>query len=320
MGTSTVVSGITVIDLLRKLTSAFLQYQYQPHHNQARLARIANLITPPADTSEPLPIAGVALRSTDEIFIFFSKPDYKLNRSRFDAFFSSENIFIREMFTGDFVPCAAAGDSIGFGAPTGPTGTLGCIVTDAAGDDFLLSCNHILANTNLGRVGVDEAWDPGRHDGGTAADRVALLQDFQKIDFGGAIPNEMDAAIAKPDSAVIISRAIPGIGIVGGTDPVPGYGIPVKKQGKVTGLTSGDLIFQRMSLVLPFAAGNALFVNQYGIVNATGSVFAQRGDSGSLVVNAANEGIGIVFCKASIGDVAVANPIDPILTRFGVHF
>jgi hypothetical protein len=150
---------------------------------------------------------------------------------------------------------------------------------------------------------------------------VGVLSDFEPLDFGGVRPNHMDAAIAKIDPGIVRTHAIGGgIGIIGGVDSTPAANIAVKKYGKTTGLTVADLIFQGVSVTLPYASGNALFVNQYGIVDGAGAMFAGPGDSGALVVNSGNEGVGLLFCVASMGNVALASPLDPILTRFGIHF
>jgi len=131
----------------------------------------------------------------------------------------------------------------------------------------------------------------------------------------------MDAAVAKPDPKVPVSTVVGGgIGVVGGTHPGAAYNIPVKKFGKASLLTQADLIFDDMSFVMSYGSGSALFVKQYGIVEAMGGIFAQNGDSGSLVVSLKNEAVGLLFCVASKGNVAVASPIDTILTRFGVSF
>src|SRR4029077_10867515 len=86
-------------------------------------------------------------------------------------------------------------------------GTLGCLVQSTApgtGDHFILSNNHVLANTNSGTkegpgVPGDDIWEPGPLDGGMAP-AIAQLTDFEPIVFG-SLPagskNTIDAAIAR---------------------------------------------------------------------------------------------------------------------------
>jgi hypothetical protein len=311
---------VRITDVARRISAAFLRYPRLKSRRSEVMQQIAKLFNPPFDIAQTPPVAGVALRGSDEIVVFVTE-HVKLIEAEVHKFFGSEELFLHQRYTGPFLPAASGGDSIGYGSANGETGTLGCIVTDSGGDDYLLSCNHVIADLNIGKLGIDPVWHPGAADGGSISSRAGLLHDFERIVLDGVTPNSMDAAIAKPDSTLTLSNAIRGgIGIVGGTDTNPGYNIAVKKYGKQTKLTHGDLIFHTISLVMPFAAGDAYFTNQYGIVDDTGGVFAEAGDSGSLVVNASSEAVGLLFGVAGTGDIAVANPIDPILTRFGVYF
>lgn len=76
---------------------------------------------------------------------------------------------------------APGGCSIGHKDVT--AGTLGCLVY--RGQDLLiLSNNHVLADCNRGRRG-DAVLQPGKQDGGTLNDQIAVLEDFITINFGG---------------------------------------------------------------------------------------------------------------------------------------
>lgn len=63
-------------------------------------------------------------------------------------------------------------------------GTFGCLVRKN-GQIYILSNNHVLANTNQAQVG-DPIWQPGRADGGTSADQIAALAEFVPLAFDGA--------------------------------------------------------------------------------------------------------------------------------------
>lgn len=66
-------------------------------------------------------------------------------------------------------------------------------------------------------------------------------------------------------------------------------------------------------------AASAFFVNQLVIRPVQGSGdFSRPGDSGSVVFTAANEPVGLLF--AGDGSTTLANPIRPVLDRFGVTF
>jgi hypothetical protein len=79
---------------------------------------------------------------------------------------------------------APCGVSIGHKSVT--AGTLGCLVKKN-GQTFILSNNHVLANSNNAKVG-DEIIQPGSYDGGTLNDQLTNLAEFIKIDFGQTEP------------------------------------------------------------------------------------------------------------------------------------
>jgi hypothetical protein len=54
-------------------------------------------------------------------------------------------------------------------------------------------------------------------------------------------------------------------------------------------------------------------------IDVAGSDFSTRGDSGSLLVDASSEAIGLVFAAATGIDLTVANPIDKVFAYFGVQ-
>src|SRR3989449_1180431 len=88
---------------------------------------------------------------------------------------------------------APMGFSVGHPAIT--AGTIGARVRDALGRVYILSNNHVLANSNDANIG-DPQYQPGPFDGGTAADQIATLTDFQTITFTSSANNTMDAGIA----------------------------------------------------------------------------------------------------------------------------
>jgi len=77
---------------------------------------------------------------------------------------------------------ALGGVSIGHKNIT--AGTLGCVVKKD-GEKYILSNNHVLANSNNASIG-DAILQPGPYDGGTEAnDKIAELSNFVPIDFAG---------------------------------------------------------------------------------------------------------------------------------------
>ncbi len=304
-------------NLVKSMTRAFLQYPRRVDATTEALEKIARAFTPAYQVGVLPPVSGVGQRGDHEVVVLFSNPSYQLNFNGLPELFGQIDVEVLGEFYGDFVPSAQGGDSFGYGAPGGKTATLGCVVADAGGQQYFMSCNHVIANTNLGVNGSDIVWSPGSRDGGTNANTVGVLYDFETIYFGGVRPNYMDAAVAKPNASAS-PRSIHGIGTVSGVDPSPAYNLPVKKYGKATALTTGQLTLRNLAMVLPYGGNSALFVDQYGILEVGGGVFARDGDSGSLVVS--GDAVGLIFATSTNGNLAVANPIEPILTRFAVSF
>ena len=102
------------------------------------------------------------------------------------------------------------GVSVSLGYHHRAAGTSTCLVADAAGDRYLPSNNHVIADTNAAPMG-SRIVQPGTLDGGvTPRDDIALLAAFQRITFTGV--NHIDAAIgALPDPGAV-DPAILGIG------------------------------------------------------------------------------------------------------------
>ncbi len=205
------------------------------------------------------------------------------------------------------------------GHPDITAGTIGARVTDGT-DVYALSNNHVYANTNAASIG-DAVIQPGTVDGGTSpADDIGALYDFEPISF--VSDNAIDAAIA-----------LSSTGDLGKATPSDGYGTPrsatiaaslnlkVKKYGRTTGQTSGRVSGIGFTVNVNYGVGVAKFVNQ--IIVEPGD-FSAGGDSGSLIVvdgkgkNKADDRrpVGLLFAGSAF--ITVANPIDEVLTRFGV--
>src|SRR5438874_12401583 len=140
------------------------------------------------------------------------------------------------------------------GHPLITAGTIGARVRDALGRVYILSNNHVLANSNNARIG-DPEYQPGPYDGGTAADQIATLTDFQTISFASNGNNTIDAAIAL-SSADVLDNAVPsddgygmpnstiygdadGDGLFDDRDALLGLNVP--KFGRTTRLTHGQI-------------------------------------------------------------------------------
>jgi hypothetical protein len=248
-------------------------------------------------------------------------------------------------------------------------GTLGAVVQDSSLTQYVLSTNHVLArNGGKGARVREPIVQPSLPDVGCwqdTSDTVAELTKWTPITFKGG-ENQLDAAIAK----VVQTEVTPAGPLVPGVDPLgeilnfagpPTFlgqvsttpfdynslidGLAVMKMGRTTCLNTGRVdAFDAMGqVVYPNAcnaagSGVALFNHQILIfgqtLTAPGNAcsFAQKGDSGAIVVTAnfdCPQAIGMVFASASGsgpddgGTIVAINPMQTpthtgILDKFKV--
>src|SRR5690242_9242432 len=150
-------------------------------------------------------------------------------------------------------------------------GTLGALVQDANGAQYILSNNHVLARTNAAKLGEDII-QPGLIDQSPvcaqdSSDAVADLSRFVPIQFKGkgtTQPNTVDAAIAAVRSGAVDSKgSILDIGMISDTTLQPGIGLAVKKSGRTTGLTTGSISAMDVTVDVSYGSGKtARFVDQ----------------------------------------------------------
>jgi hypothetical protein len=197
-------------------------------------------------------------------------------------------------------------------------GTIGARVKDGSGNVYALE--------NKAAKG-SEVLQPGRYDtecSYSAGNKLGNLHDFEPIVFSTAkgTENTIDAAIASVSGADL-----------GNATPADGYGVPssttlpataallgtaVQKYGRTTALTRGGVVAINGIVNVGYRAGSARFEHQIFVEGR--KPILKSGDSGSLLVsgNASANPVGLLFAADSSGKFAVANPIDPVLARFGV--
>ena len=203
-------------------------------------------------------------------------------------------------------------------------GTLGALVKDASGNQYILSNNHVLARTNAAALGEDII-QPGLIDQSPgcfkdSTDIVAELSYFVSINFrkGTMRANAVDAAIAQVRVGNVDPTGfIIDIGTLSSDTVAPSLSMSVKKSGRTTGLTYGDITAVNATIDVSYGSGKtARFTNQ--IVVGPGS-FIAAGDSGSLMVeNVVTDprAVGLLFAGGST--TAIANPIGDVLDAFNV--
>ena len=190
---------------------------------------------------------------------------------------------------------------------------------------LVLSNNHVLANSNGGRVG-DSIVQRGRADGGShPAEQVAVLARWVPIQFGGA-PNYVDAAFGWAwhqrirGEQYYLSGGRPAYYKTGTAPLAATLGMTVGKSGRTTGLTMGRVTQIGVSVNVNFGGGRvALFRNQIAVRSVNSNPFSAGGDSGSLIWHWASgvRPVGLLF--AGGGGTTFANPIASVLGALNIR-
>ncbi len=237
---------------------------------------------------------------------------------------------------------APGGVSIGHRDIT--AGTLGCVVY-RDGQPYILSNNHVLANSNAASIG-DPVLQPGPYDGGQLPDdRIAVLSDFMPIEFEGAPSgcgiagnlvgflnklaewagsdtrlqavraqakaNKVDAAIARPLQDEDLSREILHIGPIQGVGQGV-LGMAIKKCGRTTGFTQGEIQQIDVTVKVQYGGGRvALFTDQL-----MAGAMSQGGDSGSAVLDDSDRLVGLLF--AGSDNSTIINRIENVFSALNV--
>jgi hypothetical protein len=207
------------------------------------------------------------------------------------------------------------------GHPQITAGTIGCRVVDLT-VMYMLSAITMFMPIKMMPNRVTAALQPGAYDGGKdPVDCIGYLDDWEPIDFSG-LDNYMDAAIAYSSKGKLGYATL--VGGYGAPDSNPTSAVPdmpVQKYGRTTGLTEGKIEETNVTINVCYEARgpflctkSAKFVDQIGISPGT---FSAGGDSGSLIVTQeGNNPVGLLFAGSATR--TIANPIELVLTRFGV--
>lgn len=170
---------------------------------------------------------------------------------------------------------------------------------------YILSNNHVLANSNNASLG-DPILQPGPFDGGVdPADRIARLSRFIPITFEPPVPraqhnNLVDAAVAEGEFHDL-DREIYWIGCVRGWRRKVDVkvGTKVQKTGRSTNYTNGRITVINATVDVSFGGGKvARFKDQFVTTN-----ISAPGDSGSLVTTLDHIAVGLLFAGSSIATI-----------------
>ncbi len=225
-------------------------------------------------------------------------------------------------------------------------GTLGSLIQNSSGTQYLLSCNHVLARSDQASVG-ETIVQPGLIDNnctpygdGSGTTPVGILTAWLPLSSNAT---NVDAAIAQVDSGAVntsgeilelgalqaggtLAAAPPGISSTGGKGESGSLNLVVAKSGRTTGLTCASISAMNLDVEVQYYKNcdetapylSKTYTNQIAI---EGNEFNDAGDSGSLVVDAGNaEPVGLFFAggvtNAGVSE-GVANPAPAVLAELG---
>jgi len=220
----------------------------------------------------------------------------------------------------------ACGTSV-IAAPLPGAGTFGAIVTLADGALYGLTNNHVTGGCNHTRQDM-HILCPAPHDADpahvapTAIGRHHGFTPLLSGDVRQVQPQELDVALFR----ITLPDAVTSMQGDGKFDtPVattaPKGGMLVKKVGRSTGLTSGQILgTSATSFGLPYRSthfsSTVYFRNVWAVNTVTGDPFSSPGDSGSLVVTEDGAAaVGLIFAGGD--NVSYIIPIEAVLNEWG---
>ena len=222
-------------------------------------------------------------------------------------------------------------------------GTLGALLQDASGNQFVLSNNHVFARSDQAIAG-ETIVQPGLIDNGCTpygvgpgTTPVATLTGYPAL---ASSATNVDAAIARvtpglvdPKGSILefgarqqdgtLAAAPPGISSSAGKGETASLGMMVAKSGRTTGLTCAAVSAINVDVTVDYFTDCAetarsmskTFTNQIAIA---GTNFSDAGDSGALVVDSTNaEPVGLFFAGGTdVNGVehAIASPAADVLS------
>jgi translation initiation factor IF-1 len=216
-------------------------------------------------------------------------------------------------------------------APSGETysGTLGALLSDGA-RQFALSNNHVFGACNHTPVGIPMLAPSGsdaRPDrrAPTSFSRYERMIELRSGDPVLVEPMQLDAAVANVSDPNLVSS---WQGDENGYDTPtttaqPAAGMKVKKFGRTTSLTVGEIeAFVPTPWVLPYRSAKftatVWFTDTWTVKSVDSEPFALPGDSGSLIVTDNNNAaVGLLFAVNNRGEYGIFMPIEQVLGGFG---
>jgi len=193
------------------------------------------------------------------------------------------------------------------------SGTLGSLVKDSSGLQYILSNNHVLADTDQAAPGQNIS-QPGLVDNNCRP--ATTVAHFTVAPHLGT---NVDAALAKLVAGTMNSSgSILGVGVPNPAPVSAKINMGVAKSGRTTGLTCGSVQSVNTSVRVQYQKGcnqgqkfTISYTNQVVVVSST---FSAGGDSGSLIVSkSAAHPTALLFAGSST--TTVGNPIGQVLSH-----
>jgi hypothetical protein len=200
---------------------------------------------------------------------------------------------------------------IQIGNGTGALGTLGCLARRTSdGATVALSNHHVMFA--LGKGVGDKIGQPNLSESCCCTCGEVGTIAAGAIPTGG-VAGRVDGAIATLKSGIGSVQEINQIGVIAGTAQAI-FGETVRKVGRTTGLTTGTVT--AVSDPASSTSGPT-YVNQVRVAPIAGvPKFSDSGDSGSVIVNASNQIVALLW-GGNTGP-SVANNIADVLAAFGI--
>lgn len=197
------------------------------------------------------------------------------------------------------------------------SGTLGCIVKDSGGTQYVLSCAHVLSD-GTAALG-DSIVQPGTSNGGNAPnDEIATFTRALPLS-----PAVADAAIAEISNLNAVNAIIQHLTRPVGTRTLSGVGVLVQKSGDQTGLTLGVVVGIK-GTIGPYSVNGISNIYFSDAIVVSG--MSEGGDSGSILMDYQNHAVGLIFggqqynnsCGQTSSVASWCSPIDTVLSQLNV--
>ncbi len=230
-------------------------------------------------------------------------------------------------------------------------GTLGALVEDTAHNQYILSNNHVLAESDQAMIGdtidqpglIDNGCVPMNHAGSTLRPVGALKYIVplasSRTNVDAALASVITGAVDRSGSILQLDAPKANSSApLGAAPPMAGTGealtasnlgsIELAKSSRTTGLTCSTVETVGLSVRIDYfkdcAETQPWYSKTYtGQIGIGGDRFSDSGDSGALIVDAANaQPVGLFFAGGTDGDgmgLSVANPIGDVLQELGAQ-